>query len=177
MPIARINNLTDSQIAAAAAIDATKIANGSVSNTEFQLLDGQDQTVATTSTPRFARIGLGAAADSSAALKIVGQVCGAVVEKGNSGSSMTLNWNDGNDQRVVLTAGCTLTFSNPKDSGRYLIRLKQDGTGGWAVTWPANVYWSGGSAPTLSAANKTDLIVLVYDVADDRYLGTSNLNY
>lgn len=35
-----ITNITNAEIKAAAAIDATKIANGSVSNTEFQRLDG-----------------------------------------------------------------------------------------------------------------------------------------
>ena len=42
-----ITNLADANIKAAAAIDATKIANGSISNTEFQYLDGVTSAIQT----------------------------------------------------------------------------------------------------------------------------------
>jgi hypothetical protein len=43
----KVNEIADAQIAAGAAIDATKIANGSVSNTEFQYLDGVTSAIQT----------------------------------------------------------------------------------------------------------------------------------
>ena len=42
-----ITNIVDADIKAAAAIDATKIANGNVSNTEFQYLDGVTSAIQT----------------------------------------------------------------------------------------------------------------------------------
>lgn len=42
-----INNIDNNEIKAAAAIDATKIADGSVSNTEFQYLDGVTSSIQT----------------------------------------------------------------------------------------------------------------------------------
>ncbi|MBI9055869.1 MAG: hypothetical protein JEY96_18750, partial [Bacteroidales bacterium] len=43
-----ISNIDDGEIKAGAAIDATKIADGSIDNTEFENLDGLNQTLATT---------------------------------------------------------------------------------------------------------------------------------
>jgi hypothetical protein len=43
----KVNEIANAQIAAAAAIDATKIADGSVSNTEFQYLDGVTSAIQT----------------------------------------------------------------------------------------------------------------------------------
>lgn len=42
-----VTNITNTNISASAAIDATKIANGSVSNTEFQFLDGATSNIQT----------------------------------------------------------------------------------------------------------------------------------
>lgn len=76
---------------------------------------------------------------------------------------------------VTMAASITtLTLSNPQ-IGQYFLKLTQNATGGFTVTWPATVKWSGGVAPTLSAANKTDLIVLTWDGVN--YFGQSTLNY
>ena len=65
---------------------------------------------------------------------------------------------------ITLTADMTITaLNNPKAGGVYILRLKQDGTAGWNVTWPANVRWSFGTTPVLSPnANETDLVSLYY---------------
>ncbi len=116
------------------------------------------------------RLGLGTAADASAKMKAAGQYFSAIYDNGNGGASKTINWDNGNVQKLTLnSATCTLTLSNPKSGGRYLLVLVQDGTGGRAVSWP------GGSAPTLSGANKVDVITLVYDGTN--YYGGSSLNY
>ncbi|MCB9942988.1 MAG: hypothetical protein H6851_05130 [Geminicoccaceae bacterium] len=42
-----------------------------------------------------------------------------------------------------------------------VLYLRQDGTGGRTVTWPASVKWSGGTAPVLSTgAARTDVVML-----------------
>lgn len=66
----------------------------------------------------------------------------------------------------VLAAGANaLTFSGLNGYGRDLdLLLTQPASGGPStVTWPSNVKWPGGTAPTLStAANATDWVRLVF---------------
>lgn len=91
------------------------------------------------------------------------------------GATIPLDWNLSNVQSVTLAGNRIFTFINPKSGGRYLIFLKQDTTGSRTVTWPT-IIWRGGTAPTLTtAANKTDLITLVYDGTS--YYGDASLNY
>lgn len=120
-------------------------------------------------------LGLGADPDSSARMVAAGQYYSSRYDNGDSGASKTINWDNGNVQRLRLTANCTLTLSNPKSGGRYLLELVQDSTGGRTVTWPSTVKWPGGTAPTLSGANKVDIIALSWN--GTVYFGGSNLNY
>lgn len=73
--------------------------------------------------------------------------------------------------RLTLTGNATLTFPAAAAGKSFSLALVQDGTGSRTVTWPANVKWPGGTAPTLTtAANKTDVISFVcYDGVN--YLG------
>lgn len=91
------------------------------------------------------------------------------------GATIALDWNNGNVQSVTLGGNRTFTFANPISGGRYLIKVKQDGTGTRTLTWPT-ITWRGGSAPTLTTTiNKTDLITLIYD--GSTYYGDASLNY
>lgn len=95
-----------------------------------------------------------------------------------SGAATTIDWVSGDEYALTLTADCTLTFVNPVSGGRYLIVVQQDVTGGWTVTWPANVLWAGGMAPTLTeAAGSLDLVELVYVASTDQYLGRADLGF
>jgi len=96
---------------------------------------------------------------------------------GNSASSTTINWNNGEIQKIDMVANITtLTISNPLAVGSiYVLVLKQDGTGGRTISWPASVKWGDAGAPTLSGANKTDLINLYWDGTN--YLGSYATGY
>ena len=116
-----------------------------------------------------------------AATSISGQYGSLTYDAGNSSTALTLDWNNGNTQLVTLTGNCTFTLSNPKDGFRYLIVLKQDGTGSRTVTWPSAVKWQAGTAPTLSTtAGKADLVTLVWMAglgASGNYLAAANTDY
>lgn len=104
-------------------------------------------------------------------------VSGAMYSRLVTASAPTINWNSGNVQTFTLTSNPTLTFSNGQAGGEYKLILKQDSTGGRTVTWPADVQWSNGMAPTLTAtANHKDVISFVKD-GDGFYLGSFNLDY
>jgi hypothetical protein len=80
-------------------------------------------------------------------------------------ASTTLNCALGNIFTVTMSASITtLAFSNIPASGRaynMTLILKQDATGGRSITWPASVKWPSATAPTLSGANKTDIVTLL----------------
>lgn len=134
------------------------------------------QSIGTTSTPRFARLGLGTGAGATAVITTTGQFDIGYYDNGNSTATATLNWNNGMEQKITLTANCTFTINNPITGVRYTLVLIQDGTGSRTVTWPGTLLWKGGAAPTLTTgANKKDIIYLLWDGTN--YLGTSDLNF
>jgi hypothetical protein len=139
------------------------------------------QDLHTSATPQFGRMGLGVAADASAKLKVAGQYGSTLYDAGNSGSSITLDWDNGNTQFVTLTGSPTITLSNPKDGFRYLIAFKQDATGSRVPSLPSSVKWSGGTTPTWStAAGKVDVVSMVWVAgigASGNYLAASGLDY
>ncbi len=73
----------------------------------------------------------------------------------NAGASYEVAVASGNVFNLILnSATCTLTFTTPAASGTmssFTLILRQDGTGGRAVTWPT-VKWPGGTVPSLSSA-------------------------
>lgn len=136
------------------------------------------QAIATSSTPQFARIGLGTGAGGTAVITTTGQINTGIfaITSTGAGTLATANWNNGMVQSLTMTANCTFTFSNPITGvDSYRLLLRQDGTGGWTATWPAAVVWPGGVAPTLSAANKMDIFTFYWNGTS--YFGTSSLNY
>lgn len=91
----------------------------------------------------------------------------------DSGASITLNWNNGNDQRLRLTANCTITFSNPVAGAWYTVEYQQDGTGSRTISYAGTVtvVYPDGVAPTLTTtASRKD--VIVYKCVDATSGGT-----
>lgn len=88
-------------------------------------------------------------------------------DAGNSGTSLAIDWDNGNVQTVTLTDNTTLSFSSAKAGAAYTLIIKQDATGGRTITWPT-MKWAGGTALTspTSAANAIDIVTIVYDGTD-----------
>lgn len=93
------------------------------------------------------------------------QVKATFYDAGNSSTAITINWNNGINQKVTMTGNCTFTFSNPVSGTDYSLYLVQDGTGGRSTTLPATVRWTNNaSAPTLdTTAARTTRICFFYD--------------
>lgn len=90
------------------------------------------------------------------------------VDNGDSGATDTIDWTVGNKQKSTLTANCVYTFS-PEPAGpcNLILKLVQGGAGSYTVTWPADVKWPGGTAPTLSTGvGEIDFISFYYDGTD-----------
>lgn len=105
-----------------------------------------------------------------------GQINAVRYDAGNSSTAVTVNWNNGNVQRVRLTGNATLTFSNPVAGAMYTLEVLQDGTGSRTVTWPAAVLWDNGLTPTITTtANRKDVFVFLYN-GTNYYGGTFAIN-
>jgi hypothetical protein len=92
----------------------------------------------------------------------------------NSTSTTTLDLSTGNVLQVVLTGSTTLAFTNPK-IGTYIIKIKQDATGNWALNFPT-IKWSDAAVPTITTTpNAVDLITIIYDGTD--YYGSCLQNF
>jgi hypothetical protein len=92
----------------------------------------------------------------------------------NSTSTTTLDLSTGNVLQVVLTGSTTLAFTNPK-IGTYIIKIKQDATGNWALNFPI-IKWSDAAVPTITTTpNAVDLITIIYDGTD--YYGSCLQNF
>jgi hypothetical protein len=92
-----------------------------------------------------------------------------------STATTTIDLSTGNIQQINLVANITTLTLNNATPGKYYFQFTQDATGGRTVAWPANFKWAGGTAPTLSAANKTDYIECLYNGTN--FLAIASLNY
>lgn len=93
------------------------------------------------------------------------QVKATFYDAGNSSTALTIDWNNGINQKVTLTGNCTFTFSNPVSGTDYSLYLVQDATGGRSTTLPTTVRWTNNSSiPTLDTTlNRTSRICMFYD--------------
>lgn len=51
---------------------------------------------------------------------------------------------------ITLTASRELTFPTPVPGQSFTLFLRQGGSGSYTITWPDEVLWDGGVAPTLT---------------------------
>lgn len=94
------------------------------------------------------------------------------VRTANTGTAFTIDLTQGTVQLLTLTGNCTFTFPTPTAGKSFLLLLKQDGTGGRTVTWPATVKWPASTAPTItSTASRTDKFSFTADGAS--WLGSN----
>lgn len=94
------------------------------------------------------------------------------VDNGNSGAADTIDWGEGNKQKSTLTDNVTYTFTDPDGPCSLIFRLIQDAGGTNTVTWPAEVLWSGGLAPVITATGDAVDIVAFYFDDDGNYNGS-----
>ena len=83
---------------------------------------------------------------------------------GNTGATRTLDLTVANFFSATLNQACTFTFSNPPASGKFgCFVLELTNGAAFNITWPASVDWPGGSAPSLTASGKDQLVFTTRD--------------
>jgi hypothetical protein len=101
----------------------------------------------------------------------------SLVEVGATGTTETVDCSTARVHHLVLDDDCTITLAGAvtTEAHRVTVLLQQDGTGGWVVTWPAEVYWASGVAPTLATdPGHTDWIDLLSTDGGAVWLGVHN---
>lgn len=94
-----------------------------------------------------------------------------------SASGVTIDLKTGNKFRIPMSHNITFTFNGPRSGSKYTFILKQ-AVGSKTATWPANVKWRGGVAPSLTAASGArDVITMMYDDIEGVYLADAGLNF
>lgn len=98
-------------------------------------------------------------------------------DNGNSGTTATINFNNGNQQKITLTGNCTISFTAPT-TGVTSIRLHiiQGAGGPYTITWPT-MKWAGGTKPPTAATAAIDLAAIQYSTIDSAYLGVASLDF
>ena len=82
------------------------------------------------------------------------------VDNGDSGTAITIDWTQGNKQKLTLTDNCTIGFKNP--SGACNLILKAVNFGAFTPTFSTVPEYPSGAAPTWTAAG-TDIMSLYFD--------------
>ena len=92
-------------------------------------------------------------------------------------SETNVDWTDGQNQKVTLTASRVLAFGTAPDGPCHVqLKVTQGGSGSYTITWPASVKWSLGITPTLSTGvGEIDIFTFWYDGTN--YFGTYGLDF
>ena len=153
----------------ATGIDAVKLADGSVTNAEFQYINSVTSNVQTQ---------LNAKAVLTTAQTFTAGQRGEVTTL-SSGTTITIDMADSNN--FMVTLGHNATFANPSNdtagqSGS--IFITQDGTGSRTASWGSDWDFVGGTAPTLTTtANAVDRIdYVIKDASNIHAVASLNLS-
>lgn len=90
---------------------------------------------------------------------------------GNSGTTKTIDFNNGQKQKLTFTGNCTITFAFPTGVGNYVLRGIGDGTTR-TVTWPAGSKYPNAVGPLAPLTSGTAIYSIYYDGAVAHISGT-----
>jgi len=92
-------------------------------------------------------------------------------------ANVTVNWALGHIVDITLDQNVVFTFTGATDGYRLIMRIKQDGTGGHTVTWPATVrYGTDLTSMIITAtAGKGDRCGWIYDATAAKYDAVSHM--
>lgn len=96
---------------------------------------------------------------------------------GNVGTSYQIDWDNGNIQKIVLTANTTFSATNITDGTTYVFKVQQDASGNRIATWTSSQFkFPNSTPPTLSTgANAVDIFTFV--AMDGVLYGVAQLNF
>ncbi len=86
----------------------------------------------------------------------------------STAGTATIDWGNSNKARITLSENTVLAFTNPANSGNYmLIIIQPAGANAYTTTFPAGIYWANGakiSVPT--TGGNVCIVSFVFDKED-----------
>jgi len=93
------------------------------------------------------------------------------------GATGAIDWNVSQKQKLTITGtGITVNFTNPAGVCNLLLKVVQGDGSDVVGTWDSDIYWAGGSPPTLSTGNG-DVDILSFYWDGSRYYGIASLDF
>lgn len=92
-------------------------------------------------------------------------------------ASVSIDWTNGQKQGFQLSTNTTISFgTNPPGPCNVVLRIQQNGSSTYTVSWPAAVQWPGGTDPTMTATTSvTDIYSFYFD--GTTYYGVASQNF
>jgi len=113
-------------------------------------------------------------------LRVTGQGVSNIFSIGStSGTTVTVNWDNGNVQSMTIAAPITnLIYSNTLSGGVYTLIVEIGASGAAIGNWPAGTRWSGGATGTLSIpAGTIDILSVVAGGTSSNLFTILNKNF
>lgn len=101
----------------------------------------------------------------------------SLYDNGNSGVAKTIDWNNGNKQKITTTGSCTLTFTAPSAlCSLQLIIIHENSATSYVYTFPATVKFPTDYpfVATPAIANAVDVLSLFFDGTNYYSMGNNN---
>lgn len=100
----------------------------------------------------------------------------AQYDAGSSGATKNLDFTNGQKQKLLLTANCTVTLAFP-GVGNFLLLLTQDATGNRSATWSGvSRYVGSATAPAINLVANSSTVVSLYFDGANVWLAASKVN-
>jgi hypothetical protein len=96
-------------------------------------------------------------------------------DNGNSGTTVTVDWNNGRHQKLTLTDDCVVTFVDPQFVGRYDVRIIQGGAGEFDITSIPGIFPDG--QPQWNQGETGDEILLTVRFDGNNYINATTGYY
>jgi len=98
-------------------------------------------------------------------------------DNGSSGSAYTVNWMNGDRQRINITASTTLAFSNAQTGQVLTLFMHENGTGDYSITLPT-MQWPASTVTTwTTTACAVNSFTAMYDGTASAYYVQGTANY
>jgi len=95
-----------------------------------------------------------------------------------SAANVTVDWSEGVKANITIDQDVTFAFTGTPEMEKLILKIIQDGTGGWVITLPANVrYGAEITAAVVSTGIGTrSYLGFLYDADDDEYDLVANVS-
>ena len=105
-------------------------------------------------------------------IKCAGQAYTDLHDKGTTGGNVSIDWNDGNVQTIVMNANMSITQANCNPGGTYILIISQPAEQAYTITWAGDFDWlNNNTAPGVITGARTDVYTFVCRTATS-LLGT-----